>query len=153
MSNQSPFDVSAMMKMFAPDQIAKMFDPKQMSAGFDTSKFQNFDLEKMMKSNQRNYDAMVAANTAAADAYKSFYETQMSVYKDVMSGASKHAEALQAKSVPDLQKKQSEIYNEAVAKSLSIMTDLAAATRKANEDAFAVIKTRVDEAISEINKK
>ncbi len=153
MSNKSPFDIAEMMKMFAPDQIAKMFDPKQMGAAFDPAKFKGFDLDKAIKSNQRNYEAMVAANKAAADAYKTFYETQMGVYKDVMAGAGKHAEALQAKSVPDLQKKQAEIYNDAVAKSMAIMTDLAAATKKANEDAFAVIKARVEEAVSDIQKK
>lgn len=153
MSNKPAFDVTDLMNMFSPDKIARMFDPQQMSGMFDPKKMQSLDVQAMMKNNQRNVDAMMAANQAAADAYKAFYEKQMEVYKEVMGEASKHAQALNAQSVPQLQEKQKEIYEEAVQKSLAIMTELAATTRQANEEAFKIIRGRVDEALKEIKKK
>lgn len=153
MSNKSPFDMNEMMKMFDPKQIAKMFDPQHMGAALDPKQLKGFDLDSVLKHNQRNYDAMVSANEAAASVYKSFYENQMAVYQEVMGEASLHVDALQAKSVPDLQKKQAEIYEAAVAKSLTIMTELANATKRANDEATAVIKDRISEAVAEIQKK
>ena len=142
-----------MMKMFDPKQIAKMFDPQHMLAALDPKQLKGFDLESLLKQNQRHYDAMVLANEAAGSVYKSFYENQMAVYQEVMGGAALQVEALQAKSVPDLQRKQAAIYEAAVEKSLMIMTELANATKRANEEAAAVVKGRVSEAIAEIRKQ
>ncbi len=150
MASKTPFDMTELMKLFDPEKIARMFDPKQMTAALDPSKFKGFDLTSTMEANKRNFDAMVAANTAAASAYKSFYEKQMSIYKDVMSGAAAQAEALKSGSPADLEKQRADIYATAVTKSLELMTDFAAATKTANENAYSVIEKRMGEVIKEL---
>lgn len=153
MSNKPAFDPSELMSLFSPDKVAKMFDPKQMGQMFDPKKMPGMDLQSLMQSNQRNVEAMLAANQAAADAYKAFYEKQMEVYKEVMGEASKHAQSLKAGSVTDMQAKQREIYEAAVQKALAIMSELATTTKQANEEAFKIIRARVDEALKDIRQK
>lgn len=153
MSNKPAFDPSEMMSLFSPDKVARLFDPTQLGQMFDPRKMPGLDPQSLMQSNQRNIEAMLAANQAAADAYKGFYEKQMEVYKEVMDEAAKHAQSLKADSVADLPAKQKEIYEAAVQKALAIMTELAATTKQANEEAFKIIRSRVDEALKDIRQK
>jgi hypothetical protein len=139
--------------MFDPEKVAKMFDPAQLSAALDPKQFQQVDVNALLETNKRNYESMVSANKAAASIYKSFYEKQMSIYTEVMGEAAVQIQALQSTGAPDLREQQSKIYDDAVKRSLQLMTDFATATQRANEDAFDVIKDRIKEVVVEMKPK
>lgn len=150
MTFKPPFTFDEMMKMFEPASVAKMFDPQNMMAIFEAQKPKGLDLGAVMESNKRNFEAMQAANQAAAAANKDFYEKQMEIFKEITKGAHAQMQSLESSSGADFAEKQDQIYRAAVEKSLAIMTELADATRRANEEASAAIKDRVNDAINEL---
>lgn len=152
MAGKNPFDFGEMFAMFDPEKVAKMFDPSQLNASLDAKQFQNFDFNALLKTNQRNYESMLAANKAAASIYKAFYEKQMSIYTDVMGQAAIKVQGLKM-GAPDFEEKRTEIIDEATKRSLQLMTEFATATSRANEDAFSVIKARIVEAVDEVKPK
>jgi hypothetical protein len=64
------------MKMFDPEQITKLFAPEEIKKAMAKFEAPGIDIQAIMASNQRNYEAMLTANKAAADAYKDFYQKQ-----------------------------------------------------------------------------
>ncbi len=153
MSSKNPFDFSEMFAMFNPEKVAEMFNPAKLSASLDPKQFQSVDFNALLETNKRNYESMIAANKAAASIYKAFYEKQMSIYTEVMGQAAAQIQELQNTGAPDFEKRRSEIYDQAVKRSLQIMTEFATATKRANEDAFDVIKDRIVEAVDELKPK
>lgn len=153
MAGKNPFDFSEMFAMFNPDKVAEMFNPAKLSASLDPKQFQQIDFSALMETNKRNYESMIEANKAAASIYKAFYEKQMSIYTDVMGQAALQIQELQKTGAPDFESQRSEIYDQAVKRSLQLMTEFATATRRANEDAFDVIKDRIAEAVDEMKPK
>lgn len=152
MSAKAPFDFSDMMKMFDPEQITKLFDPEQMKQAMDALQAPGLDLQAVIANNKKNYDAMVTANKAAADAYKDFYQMQLAIFNDLMGGARDHIASLGTSPDADAAKKQAKIYQAAAEKAFTIMTAFAEATKNANQDTFAVVQSRIGEAIEELKK-
>ena len=152
MTFRSPFDFNDMMRMFDPDSVAKMFDPRNMMAAFEPQKPKGLDLAGIMESNRRNFEAVQAANKAAAAANKDFYEKQIAVFNELMKGAAEQIKTLGSAPPEEIAQKQAEIYGAAVEKSLAIMTELADTTRRANEEAFSSIQDRVERAIKDLSR-
>ena len=152
MTSKSPFDFSDMMKMFDPEQINKLFSPEEMRKAMAGFQVPGLDIQALMASNQKNYEAMLTANKAAADAYKDFYQKQMSIFNDLMEGAKAHIASLGQMPDADAARKQAEIYRAAAEKAFANMATLAETAKNANQDAFAVIEARVKESIEELKR-
>lgn len=145
MTFKPPVDFKDMMQMFDPDRISKMFNPEQMIAALKGNFDQPFDAEAMIASNQKNFEAMVAANKAAAAGYQDFYNKQMAIFTEVTKGAQ---DQLKAGTVGKAEN-PAEAYREAVEKALALMADFASAAQKAQEDAASVIDARVKQAVAD----
>lgn len=152
MNYKPPASFQDFMDMFNPEKVARMFDPEQLKSAFDMPTAPGFDFGAMIESNRKNYEAMVAANKAATEAYKQFYEMQLRIFNEMIQAAQTGAPKFGAPGDPEAAKKQSELLGMAFEKSFELMSELASASRKANEEAFAVIKTRVDAAASEMKQ-
>ncbi len=152
MTFKSPFDFNDMMKMFDPDSVARMFDPRSMMAAFEPQKPKGLDLADIMENNKRNFEAVQAANKAAAAANKDFYEKQVAIFNELMKGAAEQIKTLGSAPPEEIAQKQAQIYGAAVEQSLAIMTELADTTRRANEDAFASIQDRVERAVKDLGR-
>jgi len=136
--------------MFDPDEISKMFDPEKIKAAFATPEMPAFDFNAALNSNQKNFDAMRAANATATEAYQDFYRKQMAVFEEMMRAAKEVVNENSGMQAPEASQKTTEIYRAAMEKALENMTKLANATKDANEDAFAMIQERVKESIAEL---
>lgn len=152
MTFKPPFDFTDMMKMFDPDSVAKMFDPRSMMSAFEPQRPKGLDFSAIMENNKRNFEAVQAANKAAAEANKDFYEKQMAVFTELMKGAAAQVKNLRSDTPEEIAEKQAEIYSAAVEQSLAIMTELADTTRRANEDAFSSIQERVEGAVRDLGR-
>lgn len=152
MTSKNPFDFNEMMKAFDPEAIAKMFDPKAMFAMFQPQDVPSLDLQQIIRSNQRNFDAMIAANAAAAVAYRDLLERQMQIFEEITVVARNQLEAA-ANAGPEVLGEKSAAYGAAVEQALDLMRQLAENTRQANEQAFNAMKDKLAEAISQTRPK
>lgn len=143
MTHKNPFDASEMMKMFDPANMMSAFAPKKSSGP---------DLSAIMESNKRNFDAMLAANQAAAAASQDFYQKQMAIFEEITKSATEKVAGLGTSSGIDAAEKQAEIYGAAVEKALAIMTELADKTGKANQEAFESVQAQIADAIKDLSK-
>ncbi|MCU9850475.1 phasin family protein [Defluviimonas sp. WL0024] len=144
-------DYKEIMKMFDPDRIAKMFNAEEFQSALKSAADQPFDMGELIASNQKNFEAMMAANRAAAEAYQDFYRKQMAIFEEVTSGAQEEIKkANKPGGTGTLDPK--EVYRRAVEKALILMAEFASAARKAQDDAAAIMEARVKEAVREVRK-
>lgn len=141
--------------MFSPEKLAefmagatKGFDAK--SFGFDPKAF-GFGGNDMMAAQQKNMDALTAANTAAAAAYQDLFTKQVKVFQDTMAEAQKSLAGVDAtKMDADTTKANTELANKAFEKAMANMTALADGARAANTEAYEIVAKRVAESMNEL---
>ncbi len=146
-----------------------MFDPKTFS--FDVEKMTEFfkqndftkqlsamnlpkiDTESLLAAQQKNMDAVVEANKAAAAGYQDLFKKQMAIFEETMAEAQKHMGSFDAKKMDaETAKAQAELAKTAFEKALSNMQALAESAKKANSDAYEIVSARVQESIKEIQE-
>lgn len=144
-----------------------MFDPKTLS--FDVEKMTEFfkqndftkqlsmlklpgmDTEALMAAQQKNMDALVEANKAAAAGYQDLFKKQMSIFEETMSEAQAQLKAFDATKIdPDKAKAQAEVAKAAFEKALANMQALAEAAQKANAEAYQIVSARIKESLTEL---
>ncbi|SES16032.1 Phasin protein [Tranquillimonas rosea] len=153
MATKNPYDFSEYFKAFDPELMTKMFTPQAMMAMFQPqSRGDMFDMESVIKANQRNFEAMADANRAAAEAYKDLLDKQMEIFGKLTMAARQQYEWMEDTAGPDTLKAKTEAMNDAVEEALTLMRKLAEEARKANEEAFSTVRGQVDEAVEEIKK-
>ena len=147
-----PFGFADMMKMFDPKNFADAFDPAKLQATFSQAQMPGFDMNALAAGNQKYFEAIQEANRQTAEAYSELYKKQMSILKSLMDAAQARATQPGLMNAADGPAKQAEIYRMAMEKAVANMTELANATKSANEQAFSDVQKRVQDAIGEINK-
>ena len=148
MTKKNPFDFNEMMKAFDPEAIAKMFDPKAMFAMFQKDA-PSLNMHDIIRSNQRNFDAMIAANADAA-AYRDLLERQMQIF-DEMTAAARKQLAAAAGAGPEAVSGKAAAYAAAVEQALDMMRQLAENTRQANAQAFDAVKDKLAQALGQMS--
>lgn len=133
---KNPHDPTEFFKAFDPEAIQKMFDPQNMLAAFQQGS-ESFDISKLTEMNKQQVEAMAEANRAAAESYRDMMAKQMAVFQDVIAPA----QAMMAKSTDP------EKMNASIAEGLELMKTMAENARKANEEALAAFKLRLDQAL------
>ena len=144
-----------------------MFDPKTFS--FDVEKLTEFfkqndfakqlasmklpgvDPEALMSAQQKNMDALVEANKAAAAGYQELFRKQVAIFEDTMAEAKRQMAAFDATKIdPDKAKAQGELFKVAFEKALANMKDLAESAQRANADAYDIVAARIRESMGEL---
>jgi phasin family protein len=143
-----------------------MFDPKTFS--FDVEKLNDFfkqndftkhltaglpgfTPEALLAAQQKNMDALVEANKAAAAGYQDLFKKQMAIFEETMSEAQKHLKAFDATKIdPEKAKAQADLAKAAFEKALANMQALAEAAQKANTEAYEIVSARVKESLAEL---
>ncbi len=153
MAQKNPFDMTEMFKAFDPAEMSKMFQPQNMFAMFQPQQSQTFDMDGIVKANQRNFEALQEANRSAAEAYKDMLDKQMEVFGRMTHAVREQYQWAEDNVGPDTLKAKTTAMNEAVEEALTMMKKLADATRAANEQAYEQVKGQVSDAVDEIKKK
>ena len=143
-----------------------MFDPKTFS--FDVEKMTEFfkqndftkhlaslkvpgmDPEALMKAQQKNMDALIEANKAAAAGYQELFKKQIAIFEETMSEAAKQMKAFDTTKIEDSARAQGEIAKAAFEKALANMQALAESAQKANAEAYEIVSARIKESMSEL---
>lgn len=144
-----------------------MFDPKTFS--FDVEKMSDFfkqndftkqlagmkmpglDPEAMVAAQQKNMNALIEANKAAAAGYQDLFKKQMAIFEETMGEAQKHMKDFDATKIdPDKAKAQADLAKAAFEKALTNMQALAESAQKANASAYEIVSARVKESMAEI---
>lgn len=144
-----------------------MFDPKTFS--FDVEKMTDFfkqndftkqlasmklpgiDPEAIMAAQQKNMDALVEANKAAAAGYQDLFKKQMAIFEETMAEAQKHLKAFDSTKLDaETAKHQAEIAKAAFEKALSNMQSLAEHAQKANAEAYEIVSARIKASMTEL---
>ncbi|RVV96932.1 hypothetical protein EKE94_16465 [Mesobaculum littorinae] len=152
MTTKNPWDMSQYMQGFDPEQMARMFNPQSMFAMFQPPKAELFDMESIIKANQRNFEAMSEANKAAAEAYKDMLDKQMEIFGKLTLAARQQYEWAEDTAGPDTLTAKTRSMSDAVEEALRLMRRMAEATREANEQAFTQVRGQVDEAVENLEK-
>ena len=144
--------------MFDPKTYA--FDPEKMIEYFKQNDFTkhlaNFkvpgvDAEAMLAAQNKNMDALVEANKAAAAGYQELFKKQVAVFEETMSEAQKQIQNFDTSKLdPDGAKAQGEIAKAAFEKALGNMQALAESAQKANSEAYEIVSARVQESMQEL---
>jgi phasin family protein len=144
-----------------------MFDPKTFS--FDVEKLTDFfkqndfskqlagmklpgvDAEALMSAQQKNMDALVEANKAAAAGYQDLFKKQMQIFEETMAEAKRQVASFDATKIDaDKAKAQGEFFKAAFEKALANMKALAESAQKANADAYDIVTARMRESMAEL---
>lgn len=143
---------------FSPEKFAEMFKMPDFSKSFDFSKFANIaqlpgvDVQKLVDVQNKNMEALIAANKAAAEGYQSLFQKQMAILEETVNALKAQFAADTAALSPEAVAKRTELAKAAMEKAFANMTLLADAAQKANKDAFELIAARVREGIEELKK-
>ena len=142
-----------------------MFDPKTFS--FDVEKLteffkQNdftknlanlpgFTPETLLAAQQKNMDALIEANKAAAAGYQDLFKKQMAIFEETVAEAQKQLKSLEATKIdPEKAKAQAELARAAFEKALANMQALAESAQKANAEAYEIVSARIKESLGEL---
>lgn len=136
------FDVEKMTEFFKQNDFTKQL------AGL---KVPGFDAEALVAAQQKNMDALVEANKAAAAGYQDLFKKQISIFEETMSEAQKQLKGFDATKLDaESAKAQGELAKAAFEKALANMKALAEQAQKANTDAYEIVSARIQESISEL---
>ena len=146
-----------------------MFDPKTFS--FDVEKLTEFfkqndftrhlaslklpeiDADALVKAQQKNMDALIEANKAAAAGYQDLFKKQIAIFEETMAEAQKQLKAFDATRIdPEKTKAQAELARTAFEKALANMQALAESAQKANADAYEIVSARIKESVAELRE-
>ena len=140
--DNTPFDLSKMAEMFEQNEFIKMFEMPEMGAMSGSA---------LVDGPRKNIEAMMKTQQVASDGYQTVFEKQVSMMQDVFSGLQGQvAEMSKAPSATDVATQQVEAAKKAYEGAMANLNEMAEIAQKANTDAFAVIKDRVEESLTEL---
>ena len=104
-----------------------------------------------MAAQQKNMDALVEANKAAAAGYQDLFKKQMAIFEETMAEAQKHLKSFDATKLDaETAKAQAELAKAAFEKALANMQALAESAQKANAEAYEIVSARIKESLAEL---
>ncbi len=136
---------------FDADKMTEFFKQNDFTKYLANLKMPGLDPDALMKAQQKNMDALVEANKAAAAGYQDLFKKQIAIFEETMAEAQKQIKSFDvAKIDPDKAKAQGELAKAAFEKALSNMQALAESAQKANADAYEIVAARIKESVAEL---
>lgn len=136
---------------FDPNTYVEMMKNADMTKMFEGAKMPGFDTEALTDAQKKNVQAIVDANRVAAEGYQSLFKKQVEVMQasvaeltDTMKEA--NTQPMSTEGV----EKRVEMAKTQFEKGVAAFTEMSEAARKANEDAFGIIRARFTEGVAEI---
>ncbi len=140
--DNSPFDLSKMAEMFEKNEFTKMFEMPEISA---------MNGNALVEGQRKNIEAMMKAQQVASAGYQTMFEKQVAMMQDVFAGMQgQMADLSKAPSATDAATSQVELAKKSYEDAMTNLNELAEIAQKANTEAFAVIKDRVEESFTEL---
>jgi len=138
----TPFDLSKMTEMFGASDFTKMFDMPEMGAMSGNA---------MIDGPRKNVEAMMKAQEIATAGYQTIVEKQIAMMQNAFTGMQGQiADLSKTPYVADAGTQQVELAKKAYEGAMADLNELAEIAQKANVEAFAVIKDRVEASMNEL---
>ena len=140
--DNSPFDLAKMAEMIDVADFSKMFEMPEVSA---------LNGNALVDGQRKNVEAMIKAQKVASAGYQTMFERQVAMMQDAFTGfQSQIAEMSKAPTATDAATSQVDAARKVYEDAMANLNELAAIAQKANTDAFAVIKDRVEASFGEM---
>lgn len=138
---------------FDVEKMTEFFKQNDFTKHLSAMKLPNVDAESIMAAQQKNMDALIEANKAAASGYQDLFHKQMSIFEETMAEAQKYMASLDATKLdPEKAKAQGELAKAAFEKALANMQALAESAQKANSEAYEIVSARIQESLVELRE-
>ncbi|MEO0678964.1 MAG: TIGR01841 family phasin [Pseudomonadota bacterium] len=136
---------------FDADKMADMFKTADMTKFFETAKMPMVDMDAVMATQQKNMEAFVEANKAAAAGYQELFKAQVSMIEETMASVQKQISELKMDQMTsEGAARQIELMKEGFEKALSSLTELGEMAQKTNSETFEIMRARVQASLDEM---
>ena len=140
--DNTPFDLSKMAEMMEASDFSKMFEMPELGP---------LKGNAILDGQRKNVEAMIKAQQVASAGYQTMFDKQIAMMQDVFSGMQGQiADMSKAPTATDAAANQVEAVRKTYEDAMANLNELAEIAQKANAEAFAVIKGRVEESFSEL---
>lgn len=136
---------------FDPEALQSLFkhaDFTKMMQGYSPA---GIDAAKLWETQQKNLEALIAANQTAASGVQAVFAKQVAMLEEAMADAKAQLSALDQTAMdPKQATAQTEAAKASFERTLKRMGDLAETAQTANGEAFEIVAERVKAAMSEL---
>jgi len=137
---------------FDAEKMTEFFKQNDFTKQLASLKMPGMDPEALVKAQQKNMDALVEANKAAAAGYQDLFKKQIAIFEETMTEAGKQMKAFDTTKMEDRAKAQGELAKAAFEKALANMQALAEGAQKANTQAYEIVSQRIKDSIVELKE-
>ncbi len=125
-------------------------NPAEITKALESMKLPGVNVEALLSSQQKNIEALNAANRVAIEGIQNLGQRQAEILRLAMEEAAKAAQDVATVGQPqDIPAKQAEIAKAAFEKGLANMQELAEMAARANSDTLAVVNKRFAESFDD----
>lgn len=136
---------------FDPNAYAEMFKSADMKSIMDQMKVPGFDAEAISEAQNKNMQAFVDANRAAAEGFQQVFKKQMEIVQANLSAMTDAVKTASSEPMSaEAAEKRAESAKAAFEKAVKDMADLFDTARKANEQALTIVQNRFQEGVEEL---
>ncbi len=140
------FDIANVMGNFDPTKAVEEFTKYA-----EQYKVPGLDVDAIVASQQKNVEAITAANKTALEGLQAVAARQADLLKQAMESASTAVESISVSGTPqDAAAKQAELVKATFEKALSDMKEIAEIVAKSNSEAAETINGRISESLEEV---
>ena len=126
----------------------KMFDFQSM---FHNAKIPGFDIDAIIAAQKKNVEAVVGANQTVAEGFQAITKRQLEVAQTMLQDTGvRMADLMGATALEERMAKQAELAKSGIEQASQSMREVSGVLGKAQTEAFALIKRRMDESLDEI---
>lgn len=126
----------------------KMFDFQSM---FHNAKIPGFDIDAIIAAQKKNVEAVVGANQTVAEGFQAITKRQLEVAQTMVQDTGvRMADLMGATALEERMAKQAELAKSGIEQASQSMREVSGVLGKAQTEAFALIKRRMDESLDEI---
>lgn len=138
---------------FDPEKMAEFFRQNDFTRQMASLKLPGVDADALMQAQQKNMNALVEANKAAAAGYQDLFRKQMAIFEETMAEAQKQMKGFDATRLdPEAARAQADLARAAFEKALANMQALAESAQKANSEAYEIVAARIKESMEELRE-
>ena len=131
---------------FDVEKMTELFKQNDFTKNLAALRVPGIDADALITAQQKNMDALIEANKAAAAGYQDLFKKQMAIFEETMAEAQKQMKAFDATKIDaEKAKAQGELARAAFEKAL------AEAAQKANAEAYEIVAARIKESIGELS--
>ena len=136
---------------FDADKMAEMFKTPDFSKFFDAGKMPMVDMDALTAVQQKNMEAVIAANKAAAAGYQEIFKRQVALFEESLATVqAQMADVKMEQPSAESAQRQVEMLKQGYEKALASLNELAETAQKANTEAFEIIRARIEASLEEL---